>query len=59
MIFQESVRKNLKSLKNLTKIINGKINLKQGQFTKEELDAVLKKIKNRKAASLNGIRLEV
>ena len=40
------------------KIIN-KLDIKLGQFTQEELNVVLTKIKNRKAASLNEILPEV
>ena len=38
--------------KPLKKIINGQLNVKKEQFTKEELDAVLKKIKSTRATDL-------
>ena len=41
------------------KIIDNQLNTKLGQFTQEELDIVLTKIKNRKAASLDEIPTEV
>ena len=37
----------------ITKIISNQLDLKLGQFTPEELDSVLRKIKNRKAAGLD------
>ena len=44
----------------ITKIINNQLGIKLGQFPQEELDSVLRKIKNRKAAELDpqdqGIR---
>ena len=40
---------------HITKIISNQLNIKQGQFTPEELDFVLRKIKNRKAARLDEI----
>ena len=43
----------------ITKIINKQLDIKLGPFTKEELDSVLRKIKNRKAAGLDGIPPEV
>ena len=39
----------------ITKIISNKLDIKQGQFTQEELDTVLRKIKYRKAAGCNEI----
>ena len=41
------------------KIIDYQIDIKLGQFTQEELDVVLTKIKNRKAANLDKIPPEV
>ena len=43
----------------ITKIISKKLDIKLGQFTEEEFDLKLKKIKNRKAAGLNEISPEV
>ena len=43
----------------ITRIISKQLDIKLGPFTKEELDSVLKKIKNRKAAGLDGIPPEV
>ena len=43
----------------ITRIINKQLDIKLGPFTKEELDSVLKKIKNRKAAGLDEIIPEV
>ena len=40
-------------------IINDQQDIKLGQFTQEELDVVLTKIKNRKAANLDEIPPEV
>ena len=42
----------------ITKIINNQLNIKLGLFTQEELDAVLRKIKNRKAARFDEILAE-
>ena len=42
-----------------TKIINNQLYIKLRQFTQEELNLVLRKIKNRKAAGLNEILPEV
>ena len=39
----------------ITRIISKQLNIKLGPFTKEELDSVLRKIKNRKAAGLDKI----
>ena len=36
----------------ITKIISNQLHIKLGQFTQEELDSVLRKIKNRKAAEI-------
>ena len=41
------------------KIISNQLNIKLGQFTQEELDSVLRKIKNRKAAGLDEIPPEI
>ena len=41
------------------KIICNPLDIKLGQFMQEELDSILKKIKNRKAAGLDEILLEV
>ena len=43
----------------ITRIIRKQLDIKLGPFTKEELDSVLKKIKNRKAAGLDEIPPEV
>ena len=43
----------------ITRIISKQLDIKQGPFTQEELDSVLKKIKNRKAAGLDEIPPEV
>ena len=43
----------------ITRIISQQLDIKLGPFTKEELDSVLKKIKNRKAAGLDEIPPEV
>ena len=45
--------------KPITKIIDCQLNIKLGQFTQEELDVVLTKIKNRKTVSLDEIPPEV
>ena len=39
----------------ITRIISKQLNIKLGPFTKEKLDSVLRKIKNRKAAGLDEI----
>ena len=41
--------------KPITKIINNQLDIKLGQFPQEELDVVLTKIKNRKAAGFDKI----
>ena len=41
------------------KIINNQLDIKQRQFTQAELNTVLTKIKNRKAANLDEIPPEV
>ena len=43
----------------ITKIIDDQLDVKLGQFTQEELDVVLTKIKNRKAADLDEIPPEI
>ena len=43
----------------ITRIINKQLDIKLGLFTQEELDSVLRKIKNRKAAGLEEIPPEV
>ena len=43
----------------VTRIISKQLDIKIGPFTQEELDSVLRKIKNRKAAELGEIPPEV
>ena len=43
----------------ITGIISKQLDIKQGPFTQEELDSVLRKMKNRKAAGLDDIPPEV
>ena len=43
----------------ITRIISKQLDIKQGPFTQEELNSVLRKIKNRKAAGLDEIPPEV
>ena len=43
----------------ITRIISKQLDIKLGPFTQEELDSDLRKIKNRKAAGLDEIPLEV
>ena len=43
----------------ITRIISKQLDIKLGPFTQEELDSVLRKIKNRKAAGLDEIAPEV
>ena len=43
----------------ITRIISEQLDIKQGPFTQEELDSVLRKIKNKKAAGLDEIPPEV
>ena len=43
----------------ITRIISTQLDIKLGPFTKEELDSVLRRIKNRKAAGLGEIPPEV
>ena len=43
----------------ITRIISKQLDVKLGPFTKEELDSVLRRIKNRKSAGLDEIPLEV
>ena len=45
--------------KPITRIISKQLDIKLGPFTQEELDSVLRKIKNRKAAGLDEIPPEV
>ena len=45
--------------KPITRIISKQLDIKLGPFTKEEVDSVLRKIKNRKAAVLDEIPPEV
>ena len=45
--------------KPIMKIIKSQLDTKLGQFTQEELDVVLTKIKNKKAAGLDEIPPEV
>ena len=45
--------------KPITKIINSKLDIKLGQFTEEDLNIVLTKIKNRKAVDFDEIPPEV
>ena len=56
--FQKSTRKPTESYA-FTRIINQQLDIKLGPFTQEELDLVLIKIKNRKAARLDEIPREV
>ena len=43
----------------ITRIISKQLDIKLGQFSQEELDSVLRKIKNKKAAGLDEISPEV
>ena len=43
----------------ITRIISWQLDIKLGPFTKEELDSILRKIKNRKAEGLDEIPPEV
>ena len=43
----------------ITRIVSKQLNIKLGQFMQEELDSVLRKIKNRKASELDEISPEV
>ena len=43
----------------ITRIISKQLDIKLGPFTQEDLDSVLRKIKNRKAARLDEIPPEV
>ena len=47
------------TLEPITKILSNQLEIKLGQFTQEELDSVLRKIKNRKVARLDEIPPEV
>ena len=44
---------------SITRVISKQLDIKLGPFTQEELDSVLRKIKNRKAAGLEEIPPEV
>ena len=44
---------------SITKIISNQQDIKLGQFTQEELDSVVRKIKDKKAAGLDEIPPEV
>ena len=58
--FKNLLGKSLKVTdKPITKIINNQLDIKLGQFTQEELNEVLTKIKNRRAAGLDEISPEV
>ena len=43
----------------MTKIITNQLDIRLGQFTRAELDVVLRKFKNKKAAGLDEIPPEV
>ena len=43
----------------ITRIVSKQLDIKVGPFTQEELDSVLRKIKNRKAAGLDEIPVDV
>ena len=43
----------------ITRVSSKQLDIKLGQFTQEELDSVLTKVKNRKAAGLDEIPSEV
>ena len=54
--FQKSTRKPTRNTDEpITRIISKQLDVKLGPFTKEELDSVLRRIKNRKAAGLDEI----
>ena len=57
----ENLLGNLSKVTNepITRIISKQLDIKLGPFTKEELDSVLRKIKNRKVAGLDEIPTEV
>ena len=58
--FRKSTRKPTESYTwTITKIISKQLDIKLGPFTQEELDSVLKKLKNRKAAGFDEIPPEV
>ena len=58
--FREPTGKTAESYrKPIAKIISNQLDIKLGQFMQEELDSVLRKIKNRKAARLDEIPPEV
>ena len=52
-------KQHFENLQANTRIISQQLDIKLGPFTKEELDSVLRKIKNRKAAGLDEIPPEV
>ena len=52
-------KQHFENLLGKPRIISKELDIKLGQFTQEELDSVLRKIKNRKAAGLNEILREV
>ena len=59
-MWKENFKNLLRNSINITdkpvmKSINNKLDIKTGLFTQEELNVVLTKIKNRKAASFNEI----
>ena len=53
----ENLLRNLPEVTNepITRIISKQLDIKLGPFTQEELDSVLRKIKDRKAAGLDEI----
>ena len=58
--FQKSTRKPMKvTHEPITRIISKQLDIKLGPFIQEELNSVLRKIKNRKAAGLDEIPPEV
>ena len=59
--FRENLLRNQPKVtpKPITRMISKQLDIKLGPFTEEELDSVLRKIKNRKAAGLHEITLGV
>ena len=57
--FKNLLGKSSKVNEPIVKIISNPLDIKLGQFTQEELDIVLRKIKNRKATGLDEIPPEV
>ena len=53
-IYSDNLRK-IRMNQPITKIISNQVDIKLSQFTQEELDSVLRKIKKRKAAGLDEI----